>query len=455
MRAWEAVAREPWAITEDWLATILSIAGRDAREDVEAVAAKAGRPLQNARDVTVRDGVATIPVTGPIFRYANLFTELSGATSLGMLALDIARAVEDPAIKAVILKYDTPGGQASGVAELADQIRAANAVKPVVAYVDNMAASAGYWLAAASPRLVISKTASVGSIGVIGTVMTDKPKEGSGTFQFISSQSPHKRIDPETEEGAARLQARIDGLAAIFIDSVAAFRGVSADDVMTKFGGGDVLLPDAAVAAGMADEIGDYETLHKELATNAVRSAPVPGAPDRSKVAHNPKVSKERSMTDVTLESVSTEHPAIAAALRAEGASAERARLTGIEANILPGYEKLAAECKADPACTPEMAAVRQVQESKNKGSAYLAAQRTNEGALNAPAPAAPADPAPQQTAAQLADDEAKLPLEARCKARWDRDPALREEHADNFAGYLAFEKANAAGLVKIYGRKE
>ena len=454
MRAWEAVAREPWAITEDWLATILSIASRDAPEDVEAVAAKMGRPLQNARDVTVRDGVATIPVTGPIFRYANLFTELSGATSLGMLALDIQKAVDDPAIKALILKYDTPGGQASGVAELADQIRAASAVKPVVAYVDNMAASAGYWLAAASPRMVISKTASVGSIGVIGTVMTDKPKEGSGTYQFISSQSPNKRLDPETEEGAARLQARIDGLAAIFIDSVAAFRGVSAEDVMTKFGGGDVLLPDAAVAAGMADEIGDYESLHKELASADIRS-PAPGAPNRSKVAHQPLVTKEKSMTDLTLESVKTEHPALYAAILAEGASAERARLTGIEANILPGYEKLAAECKADPACTPEMAAVRQVQESKNKGSAYLEAQRRNEAEQPKVAAVEPVTPEPKKTAEEQSAEEAKLPLEDRCKARWDRDPELREEFNDNLASYVAFEKANAGGLVKIYGRKE
>lgn len=449
MRAWEAVAREPWAITEDGLSTILSIAGRDTPEDIEAVAAKLGRPLQNSRDVTVRDGVATIPVTGPIFRYANLFTELSGATSLGMLALDIQKAVDDPQVKAVILKYDTPGGQASGVAELADQIRAANAVKPVVAYVDNMAASAGYWLAAASPRMVIAKTASVGSIGVIGTVMTDKPEPGSGTYQFISSQSPNKRLDPETEEGAARLQARIDGLAAIFIDSVAAFRGVSADDVMTKFGGGDLLLPDAAVAAGMADEIGDYETLHKELATNAVRS------PSTGARAHSPQLKEEISMSDLTLESVKTEHPAVYAAILAVGASAERARLTGIEANILPGYEKLAAECKADPACTPEAAAVRQVQETKNKGSVYLEAQRRNEAEQPKVASTEPVTTAPDKTAAEEAEAEAKLPLEQRCRARWDRDPALRAEHADNFAGYLAFEKAHAAGLVKIYGRKE
>jgi ClpP class serine protease len=448
MRAWEAVAREPWAITEDWLIQILEIAARNV-DDLDAVAAKIGRPLQNTRSVTMRDGVATIPVTGPIFRYANLFTDLSGATSLGILAQELGAAVADPQVKAIVLKLDTPGGQASGVAEFADQVRAASAVKPLVAYVDNMAASAGYWIAAAAPRVVLAKTAHVGSIGVIASVVTDKPRDGSGVYQFVSSQSPDKRIDPSTDEGAAKIQARVDALAAIFIDSVAAFRGVSADVVATSFGRGDLLLPQAAIAAGMADAVGNYEDLIKELATNAARSASVPGAR-----AHSPQLIEETSMS-LTLESVKTEHPAIAAALIAEGASAERARLAGIEANILPGYEKLAAECKADPDCTPEKAAVRQVQESKNKSSAYLDTQRANEQGLPKVASVEPATkPSVEKTAEERAAEEAKLPLEERCQATWDRDPALREEYS-SFAAYLAFEKANAGGLVKIYSRKE
>ena len=68
MRAWEAAANEPWAITETSLQTILQIAARENGDDLEAVAAKLGRPLQNTRTVTVRDGVADIPVSGPIFR---------------------------------------------------------------------------------------------------------------------------------------------------------------------------------------------------------------------------------------------------------------------------------------------------------------------------------------------------------------------------------------------------
>lgn len=46
-------------------------------------------------------------------------------------------------------------------------------------------------------------------------------------------------------------------------------------------------------------------------------------------------------------------------AARAEGATAERARLAGIESAALPGHDALVASCKADPACTPGDAALR------------------------------------------------------------------------------------------------
>lgn len=69
MRILNRIAGEPWAITETALHTILEIAARE-NESQQAVAAKLGRNLQNTYSVTERDGVAIIPVTGPLFRYA-------------------------------------------------------------------------------------------------------------------------------------------------------------------------------------------------------------------------------------------------------------------------------------------------------------------------------------------------------------------------------------------------
>ena len=126
-----AIQSELWAIAPDALQQLVAIA--QGFGDPEAVIAKTGARLNNTRNVVVRDGVAIVSAIGPVFRYANLFSEISGATSLQNLATDFQAAVDDPSINAIIYQFDSPGGQASGISEHAQQIRAASKIKPVIA----------------------------------------------------------------------------------------------------------------------------------------------------------------------------------------------------------------------------------------------------------------------------------------------------------------------------------
>ena len=87
----------------------------------------------------------------------------------------------------------------------------------------------------------------------------------------MSSQSPLKRMDPATEQGRDQLQEIVDTMAAQFIAEVAAYRAVTAEHVMAKFGRGGVLVARSAVAAGMADETGTYEGVIARL--NATQGA--------------------------------------------------------------------------------------------------------------------------------------------------------------------------------------
>src|SRR5690625_78334 len=118
MRAWDLATSLQWAITDDALRTLLEVAARENLTP-EVVEAELGRPLQNTDRVTIRDGVATIPVVGPIFRRASLFTRVSGATSIEQLALDFQEALTDPQVRAILLNVDSPGGEVNGVSEFA------------------------------------------------------------------------------------------------------------------------------------------------------------------------------------------------------------------------------------------------------------------------------------------------------------------------------------------------
>lgn len=254
-RVLAAIQAELWAITPEALHQVIAIA-QGFGEAPEAVAAKLGRPLENTQTATRRGSVAVLPISGPIFRYANLFTQVSGATSIQTLATDLDAAMGDPTVKAIVLEVDSPGGMVAGVSEFAAMVRDATARKPVVAYVSHMAASACYWIAAAASEIVAADTALLGSIG---TVTRASLRKDDGTVEIVSSQSPDKRLDPATDDGRAKMQATVDALAQVFVEAVGRYRGVSADTVLSDFGKGGILVGADAVKAGMADRLGSLE----------------------------------------------------------------------------------------------------------------------------------------------------------------------------------------------------
>lgn len=232
---------------------------KKAPEVLEAYHAKA---LDRAERAGERDGVAILYVDGPLFKHANFMVKFSGATSYQILRKDLQAALDNPAIHSILLCIDSPGGEANGCDELAAAIYDARSKKPVTAFVSGMAASGGYWLASAASKIVISDAAMLGSIGVVLGIPDRKgadERRGIRTFEFVSSQSPGKRPDPASEGGKTQIQTMVDDLAEVFITAVAKYRGTTAKDVVQKFGAGGMKIGAKAVAAGMADEVGQLE----------------------------------------------------------------------------------------------------------------------------------------------------------------------------------------------------
>ncbi|HNS45506.1 MAG TPA: S49 family peptidase [Alphaproteobacteria bacterium] len=337
MRIWNRIAGEPWAITETALHTILEIAARE-NESPQAVAAKLGRNLQNTYSVMERDGVAVIPVTGPLFRYANLFTMISGASSYELIARDFTTALESPQIKGIILDIDSPGGEVNGVSELSNMVFAARGKKPVVAYASGDAASGAYWIASAADEIVVSETSALGSIGVVG-MYQGKSGKSAEAVEIVSSQSPHKRLDPTTDDGRSRLQTRIDSMADVFIETIARNRNVSAENVQNHYGGGDVMIGAKAVSAGLADRVGSLEGLIAEL--SSPQKSPL--TEGFFNAQNQPSSTQEKKPMDI--ETLKKDHPDLVATLMREGASAEKKRLDDIiGSEEAKGREKLAKE---------------------------------------------------------------------------------------------------------------
>ena len=76
----------------------------------------------------------------------------------------------DPAVKAIVLSIDSPGGTVDGTDNLANAIFAARGKKPIVALGDGTLASAAYWIASGADQIFASdNSAKIGSIGVVAT----------------------------------------------------------------------------------------------------------------------------------------------------------------------------------------------------------------------------------------------------------------------------------------------
>lgn len=250
----------PWLITENWLLQIENIANRQG--DLELVEKRLSDPLIGTEKATVRDGVAIIPISGPIFPKANLMTAISGATSISQSALDLTTAIEDPEVTDIVLKVDSPGGHVTGMNEFANMIREYNTIKPIHGYSGGTAASGGYWLLSACKDVTIDATARLGSIGVVAGF---RSKSDDDPTEIVNTASPNKRVDHTTKEGRAVVVEELDTLAEVFISSVAKFRGVSDSTVKSDFGKGGILVGADAVKVGMADKLGSFEGLLEDI----------------------------------------------------------------------------------------------------------------------------------------------------------------------------------------------
>ena len=283
------------------------------------------------------DGYAVISMIGPVTRYDTFCTDLFGGVSVDSLSSQLQEAALNPAVKGVLLMVDSPGGQAAGIHDLADMIYQMRDTKPVVAYVDNLAASAAYWVASAANVIVMSPAAFVGSIGVVTTVGTETDPK---SVEIVSSKSPKKRPDVTKDDGRAQIQERIDDLADVFISTVAKHRGVETSTVESDFGQGGVAIASKAVSAGMADYMGDAgEAMNQlkqlyERSTNDQNKYGLAGPRNTQNGAHMANLAVQTAATVAVIATavqLKEHYPSLVAEIEAQSAQAERDRIKAID----------------------------------------------------------------------------------------------------------------------------
>lgn len=401
------VVSGPWAIVPDMLVEIQGIYATHLRGeyiDIAKVEAALGRPLANSRQgAEVIDGVAVIPIQGAIAKRMNLMSEISGGTSTQLAARDLQTALDDPAVKGIILNIDSPGGTIDGTAELADAVYAARGMKPVVAYSDGMICSAAYWIASACQSIHISgDTNTVGSIGVVAghrDYSGAEAKAGVKTTEITAGQ--YKRIasqyEPLSDAGRADIQARVDYQYQVFVDTVARNRGVSVETVLNDMADGKLFIGKQAIDAGLVDGASTLDGLIAALKDPQGREKLMKYKPAAGAAARK----GERAMT---VERLKADHADVVEAIVAE---AQAGMITRADAD-----EAIATATEAATARVTGLVSATMGAETADKLTALvqtgISAEQATALGIKIDSPAAAADE--QSRAAILAGLQAAAP---------------------------------------------
>jgi len=217
-------------------------------------------------------GVALIDIAGSIQKYSSSF---SASTSTVSVRQQVREADRDPAVSNILIRVDSPGGTVSGIAEAYNDIRSAKT--PVTVFVEDLAASAGYWIASAGDRVFANASARIGSIGVFMAVEdVSEAAEKLGvkvhvikTGEFKGAGVPGSQL---TEAHLGYLQSLVDTSFDQFVSAVATGRKMKKTEVKTV-ADGRVYPAAESVELGLIDGVKSFDEVLAELQSGRAGSA--------------------------------------------------------------------------------------------------------------------------------------------------------------------------------------
>ena len=185
----------------------------------------------------------------------------------------------NPSIKGIVLRVDSPGGGVGPSQEIYEEIKKTVAVKPVVVSMGSVAASGGYYVSAPVNRIFANPGTITGSIGVIMEFTNVQELFGKiGLKNQVIKSGEHKDIGspvrPMTDSDRQILQSLIDDTQQQFVAAVAEGRKMSVADVV-PLADGRVFTGRQALAVGLVDELGNLQ----DAISAAARMAGIDGEP--------------------------------------------------------------------------------------------------------------------------------------------------------------------------------
>lgn len=189
------------------------------------------------------------------------------------LATELRRLRNDPDVKAVVLRVNSPGGSAIASEIIQRETHLLAAQKPLIVSMGSYAASGGYWISAYADKIFAQPYSITGSIGVFGLVFNIQDAAADFAVHFDGVKtSPFADIysvsRPRTESEMALIQKFTDEIYTAFIDKVAEGRSIPRTDV-SELAQGRVWSGMRAQQLSLVDAIGGLNQAINEAASSA------------------------------------------------------------------------------------------------------------------------------------------------------------------------------------------
>jgi protease-4 len=213
--------------------------------------------------ISVRGKIAVIPLTGTIASQQGSF--FFGPTITPALVREqLGRAERDVAVKAIVLRIESPGGAVAPCQQILEEIERVKEKKPIVVSMENMAASGGYYISTKADKIVALPGTLTGSIGVISQIpnvegLYEKLGIKMQTFKGGKYKDMYSGLRELTPEEAEIMQQMVDEYYEQFVEAVAEGRGLSEEEVR-NLATGQLYTGTEAKELGLVDELGGLDT---------------------------------------------------------------------------------------------------------------------------------------------------------------------------------------------------
>lgn len=262
----QKVVNTPLMVEESKISTVLDILEKRIMTSTKF---EASEDSNNSRKLyKVENNIAVIPVYGSLVNKGLALGPMSGMTSYKYIKNSFDAALLDYEVYEIVLDIDSSGGEADGNFDLVDHIYNSRGKKRITAMIDSVGCSAAYSIASTADEIYATRTATVGSIGVLAVHVdkTEKIKKEGLSYHLVrggDKKAVVTSVEPYSETMQSKLEENVSSLYKTFVDTVSRNRNISTDKILDTQA--DTFTSEKALTVGLIDGIKTSDALMSEL----------------------------------------------------------------------------------------------------------------------------------------------------------------------------------------------